>query len=144
MCIKILSLFSSRERAIEIMRPSIVKVAKTFVRILVPSVNSAADFDKLKDTIIRRAGRLWPFYDIAIAENNDNLLKLHVSNCPFAELAIRLGYIDIGPYVCQGDWEVAKDNIDKWVYERKHQIGTGDSFCDHTYKRKIIVQQATV
>ncbi len=138
LCIKILSFFSSREKAIEIMSPIIVKVAKIFVRILVPNVKNATDFDILKDTITKRASRLWPFYDISIAENNDNLLKLHVANCPFAELAIRLGYIDIGPFVCQGDWEVAKDNINKWDFERKHQIGTGDSYCDHTYKRKTL------
>lgn len=136
--IKLLSLFSSRGKAIEIMSPLIVKVAKLFVRILVPNVKNAADFDRLKDTITKRAIRLWPFYDITIAENNDNLLKLHVANCPFAELAIRLGYIDIGPFVCQGDWEVAKDNINKWDFDRKHQIGTGDSYCDHTYKRKTL------
>ena len=38
--------------------------------------------------------------------------------------------------MCQADWEIAKDNRDKWTFERSYQIGTGDSFCDHTYKRK--------
>ncbi len=72
---------------------------------------------------------MWLFYDITIAEKNDNLLKLHVANCPVAEMAVRLGYSDIvGPYICQGDYEVAKDNIDKWDFKRKHQIGTGDTF----------------
>ncbi len=118
------------------MRPIIVRIAKTFVRILVPYVDSADDFDKLKDIITRRAKWLRPFYDISIAENSSNILKLHVANCPFAELVILLGYIDIGPYVCSGDWEVAKDNINNWDFERKHQIGTGDSYCDHTYIRK--------
>ncbi len=136
--IKLLSLFSTREKAVAIMSPLIIKVAKMFVRILVPYVNNADDFDKLKDTITKRAPRLRLFYDITFAEKNDKLLKLHVANCPVAEMAERLGYTDLGPVICQGDWEVAKDNIDKWDFERKHQIGTGDSFCDHTYKRKTL------
>ena len=134
--IKFLSLFLTREKAIAIISPLIVKVAKIFVRILVPYVNNADEFDKLKNTITKRAPRLRLFYDITFAEKNDNLLKLHVANCPVVEMAVRLGYADIGPFICGGDWEVSKDNIDKWDFERKHQIGTGDSFCDHTYKRK--------
>jgi hypothetical protein len=31
---------------------------------------------------------------------------------------------------------MAEANQDKWLFERNHQIGTGDAFCDHTYKRK--------
>lgn len=134
--IKFLSLFMTREKAVVTISPLLIKSAKMFVRILVPNVKNAAEFDKLKDTITKRARRLWLFYDITIAEKNNNLLKLHVANCPFAEMAVRLGYADIGPVMCQCDWEVAKDNIDKWDFDRKHQIGTGDRFCDHTYKRK--------
>lgn len=118
------------------MSPLIIKAAKGFVGILVPNVNSAADFDKFKNIIMRRAPRLGLLYDITFPVKSDDLLKLHVANCPFAEMAKRLGYSDLCPYICHGDWEVAKDNIDKWDFERKHQIGTGDSFCDHTYKRK--------
>ena len=33
------------------------------------------------------------------------------------------------------DWAIARDNADKWKFERNYQIGTGDSYCDHTYKR---------
>jgi len=136
LCIKFLSVFWTREKAIAIMSPLIIKTAKRFVRILVPNVNSAADFDKFKNTIISRAPRLKLFYDITFPVKSDDLLKLHVANCPFAEMAKRLGYADLGHYICYGDWELAKDNIDKWDFERKHQIGTGDNFCDHTYKRK--------
>lgn len=94
--IKIMSLFMTREKAIAIMSPLIIKVAKMFVRILVPNVKNADDFDKLKDTITKRARKLRLFYDITIAEKNDNLLKLHVANCPVAEMAERLGYTDLG------------------------------------------------
>jgi predicted ArsR family transcriptional regulator len=80
---------------------------------------------------------LWkPFYDFDIAEENKNIFKLHVWNCPFCECLNGFGLTGLSPYVCEGDWAIARDNIDKWDFERSHQIGTGDSFCDHTYKRK--------
>lgn len=134
--IKILSLFLNRGKAITIMSPLIVKVAKIFVRFVVPKIRNAAEFDKLTVTITKRLRNLRLFYDVTIAEKNENPLKLHITNCPFAEMAARLGYPDPGPFICQGDWEVAKDNVDNFIFERAHQIGTGDSFCDHTYKRK--------
>ena len=65
--IKFLSLFLTREKAVAIMSPLIIKVAKIFVRILVPNVKNADDFDKLKDTITKRAPRLRLFYDITFA-----------------------------------------------------------------------------
>lgn len=137
LCIKVLSVFSTREKAIALMSPLVIKAAKRFVRILVPYVKRASDFDEFKKTITSRAPKLWLFYDITFSES-ENLLKLHVANCPFAEIAKRLGYADLGPIMCHSDWEVAKDNFDKWDFERKHSIGEGDSFCDHTYKRKLI------
>ena len=46
-----------------------------------------------------------------------------------------MGLLEMKPFVCQGDWDAARVHADKWVFERAHQIGTGDAFCDHTYKR---------
>ena len=120
------------------MSPLIIRTAKLFVGFVVPNIKSAADFDKLTDTITKRLQALWILYDVTFPEKNKNILKLHVVNCPVVEMAGRLGYRDIGPIICQGDWEVAKDNCDKWDFERQHQIGAGDSYCDHTYKRRTI------
>ena len=80
--------------------------------------------------------RLWkPLYEIEISEESNEVFKLHVSNCPFCEAFDRLGMSKLSPYVCEGDWAIARDNADKWQFKRKYQIGTGDSYCDHTYKR---------
>jgi hypothetical protein len=49
------------------------------------------------------------------------------------------GVPELNSYVCQGDWEIAKEHKGKWEFEREHEIGKGDSYCDHTYKR-ITVQ----
>ena len=79
---------------------------------------------------------LWKlFYDIEILKEDPNTFKLQVTNCPFCEALAMLGLKELGPYLCQADWEVAKDNFDKWGFHRENQIGTGDPFCDHTYHR---------
>ena len=79
---------------------------------------------------------LWRlFYDIEILKEDPNVFKLKVTNCPFYEALAMLGLKELGPYLCQADWEVAKDNFDKWGFHRENQIGTGDPFCDHTYHR---------
>jgi hypothetical protein len=56
-------------------------------------------------------------------------------NCPFCEVLNRTGLSDLSGYICEGDWAYARENKDKWLFERKFQIGTGDTICDHTYKR---------
>ncbi len=64
------------------------------------------------------------------------MIVLNYSNCLLCEGFFTLRMSEIGPYLCQSDWEIAKENVDKWDFERNHQIGTGDKYCDHTYKRK--------
>jgi hypothetical protein len=56
-------------------------------------------------------------------------------NCPFCEVLAALGLSRLSPYVCQGDWAFAEENKNCWGFERDHQIGTGNRFCDHTYRR---------
>ena len=65
----------------------------------------------------------------------NDVFKLHVSNCPFCEALNPMGMSKLSPYVREGDWAIARVNADKWKFERNNQIGTGDSYCDHTYKR---------
>ncbi|MDY6906077.1 MAG: hypothetical protein SWH61_15500 [Thermodesulfobacteriota bacterium] len=33
-------------------------------------------------------------------------------------------------------WQAKHKNAEHWDFERNHQIGGGDAFCDHTYIRK--------
>jgi hypothetical protein len=47
-----------------------------------------------------------------------------------------VGLSYLNPHICEGDWAKANENRKKWLFERTHQIGTGDSFCDPTYLRK--------
>ena len=135
--IHLTSLFIGKERAFNAWSPRMTHVAKKVVRMFVPDIASARDFDQLPS---KMKSRLWFWrllYDIKITEDTKDTFQLHLGNCPFCEVFSYTGLSKLNPYVCQGDWAFAAENKDKWRFERKHQIGTGDSFCDHTYRRIV-------
>lgn len=132
---KFLSIFLGKEKAIEVVGTRLTETAKRSLKFWVPRIDNAQDFDSFPAKM-KKNFRLWkPFYDIEISKEGNDIFKLHVSNCPFCEALNRLGMSKLSPYVCEGDWAIARDNADNWKFERNYQIGTGDSYCDHTYKR---------
>jgi hypothetical protein len=131
------SIFIGRKEAIASAGPALTRAAKRSLRYWVPALERPEDFDRFAPSMKSRF-RLWkPLFDIAVLEETRDKFKLRVFNCPFCEVLKASGLRELGPYVCEGDWVVARDNSDKWTFERERQIGTGDDFCDHTYMRKI-------
>lgn len=130
------SIFVGKEKAIKQIGPSATFITKQTLKFWVPKIKNADDFDSFPSGMKANFWLWKPFYDFDIAEENKNIFKLHVWNCPFCECLNGLGLRDLSPYVCEGDWAIARDNIDKWDFERSHQIGTGGRFYVHTYKRK--------
>ena len=134
--IYIFSAFLGKEEAIQLLGPFATRIAKLMLIFFVPRIKNAREFD-LVPSKIKEKFWLWkPLFDYSISYEDSNIVKLYVSNCPFYEAFDKLGLREMGPYICQGDWEIAKEYFDRWDFERSHQIGTGDSFCDPTYKRK--------
>lgn len=132
---KMLSLFLGQEKAVEVVGPRLTHSAKRFLKFWVPKIDNPQDFDSFP-VKMKKNFRLWaPLFDIEISEENNDLFKLYIPNCPFCEALNRIGLSALSRYVCEGDWAIARDNADKWKFERNYQIGTGDSYCDHTYKR---------
>ncbi len=130
-----LSLVMGKERSVELVGPKITHLSKLALRFWIPEIRDATDFDSFR-VKMRANLDVWRlFYDVTVEKDDPDTFRIRVQNCPFCEMLINAGYPEIGPHVCQGDWEVAKENAHKWRFEREHQIGTGDSFCDHTYKR---------
>jgi hypothetical protein len=128
--------FIGKEKAIVFWGPGVTAMAKRSLRYWVPQIKTAAEFDSFPSRIKARF-RLWrPFFDLSVVQEDHDTFRIHVQNCPFCEAFNSLGMSQMGPYLCQGDWEVAKEHSDKWGFHRKHQIGTGDSYCDHTYFRR--------
>ncbi|WP_027183102.1 L-2-amino-thiazoline-4-carboxylic acid hydrolase [Desulfovibrio inopinatus] len=133
--IKTLSIFMSQQKAIEKIGPIVTVIAKQTLKYWVPTICVPNEFDAFPQKM-KRNFKLWRlFYDIEVSEENSNVFKLFISNCPFCEALNSFGFPNLSAYICEGDWAIAHDNSDKWIFERAHQIGTGDSFCDHTYKR---------
>ncbi len=115
--------------------PSATYAAKQALRLWVPKIERPEDFDFFSIEMKKKFW-LWKlFYDIEISIENTDIFKLHLSNCPFCEVLNTFGLSNLSSYICEGDWAIANDNKEKWLFERTHQIGTGDTFCDHTYKR---------
>lgn len=134
--IYLLSPFIGKDKAIKLIGPLATYVAKFALIFFVPRIKGASEFHLVSSKIKERYWLWKPLFDYSIAYQNQNLVQLHVSYCPFYEALNKLRLKEMGPYICQGDWEIAKDYSDKWDFDRVHQIGTGDNFCDHTYKRK--------
>jgi len=133
--VKILSILTGQQKAIERIGPVATSIAKQTLKYWVAEISGPKDFDSFSAKM-KSNFKFWrPFYDIEVSEENENVFKLCVSNGPFCEALNGFNLQSLSAHLCEGDWAIAKDNPDKWGFERAHQIGTGDSFCDHTYNR---------
>jgi hypothetical protein len=132
---KLLTPVVGAQRAVAIIGPLATALAKLSLKLSMPRIGAKEDFDRFA-LKMERTLMLWkPLFDVEIAERNEDLLKLRISNCPFCDVLSACGHSRLSPYVCQGDWAFAEANKERWAFHRSHQIGTGDRFCDHTYKR---------
>jgi hypothetical protein len=138
---KVLSVFVGEKKSVEIIGPIATNLAKQSLKFWVPKIDNSDDFDVFPGKMKKNFWIWRPFYDIEITEETDDVFRLHVSNCPFCEVLNRFGLSKLSAYVCEGDWAIAKDNSKKWLFERSHQIGTGDRYCNHTYKRLKTIKQ---
>jgi hypothetical protein len=131
-----LSIFIGKEKAIKLCGPFFTLVSKPFARNWVPKVDSASDFDNFSIKM-QRGFWLWkPFFDFSIAQDNSDVFQLKITYCPICDVIQTFGLSDLAPFVCDADWQVAKENEEKWIFTRTYQLSTGDSYCDHTYLRK--------
>jgi L-2-amino-thiazoline-4-carboxylic acid hydrolase-like protein len=133
--IHLLSVFIGKQRAVEKLGPFVTMFAKSMQQFFPPKINNASEFDLFKSRVKGRQKFWGILYDYPIEYPDEDSVQLLIQNCPFAEAANYLKISEIGPYMCQGDREVAKDNSEKWSFERKFQIGTGDKICDFKYIR---------
>ena len=130
------SLSDGRKKVVALVGPSLTRAAKHSLRYWVPALDRPEDFDRFAPSMKSRFWIWKLLYDFVVIEETRDIFKLRISNCPFCEVLKAMGLPELGPYVCEGDWAKAGENSDKWTFDRQHQIGTGDSFCDHTYMRK--------
>lgn len=133
----LLSVIAGRSKAVKITGRFVTKLAKIFLGIMVPSIDSPVKFDRFRERIRRNYLLCRLFYDIHITQDSPDFIQFKINNCPVCETMLKYGFSDLSSYACSGDWEIAKENKDKWLFARRQTIGTGASFCNPTYMRKI-------
>lgn len=137
----ILALFRGKKNAIALIGPRITNAAKSSLRYWVPDILDSSQFDLFRKAL-RNNIRRWKFlFDMTVVEDTPDTFKINVANCPFCEVFAFVGLREMNHYFCQGDWEKAKDNKEKWTFERTHTIAAGADFCDHTYRRIALDKQ---
>ncbi len=75
-------------------------------------------------------------YDISIEYEDSKSIVFQYKNCPHCEAFFSLGMPELAEYACESDWVIARKNALMWDFERSQQIGTGDDYCNHTYRKK--------
>lgn len=131
-----LSIFVGKEKAIKLCGPFFMLASKPFARNWVPKLEKASDFDDFSAKM-RKGFWLWkPFFDFSIVKDNRDVFKLEITYCPICDVIQAIGLSGLAHFVCEADWQVAKENEGKWLFKRNYQLSTGDSYCDHTYIRK--------
>lgn len=130
-----LSFFMGKENAVKRIGPGVTLLARSLQQFFPPKIDNASEFDLFKLKLNHKQ-KIWRIlYDYPIEYPDDDTAKLIIRKCPFAEALENLNISEMGYYMCQGDWEVAKANSGKWQFERHCTVATGGTVCDFTYKR---------
>ena len=131
----LISVFTGKQKAVAILGPTVTIFAKSIQQFFPPKIIKASEFDLFKSKL-KDKHKIWSIlFDYPIEYPDENTAKLVIQNCPFAKSMTKLKVSELGYYMCQGDWEVAKENSEKWEFERTCTIGTDGTICDFTYKR---------
>ena len=134
---RVLTLFITKDKANKLCGQYLTLIAEFILKCTLPKIKSPSEFDIFKNKMKKNL-RLWkPLVDFSIIDEDDNSIKLHIFHCPLSEILIKAGHPELAEYICQGDLKAAENNAQNWLFNREHQIGKGDTFCDHTYKRKV-------
>jgi hypothetical protein len=133
---RFLSIFIGKERAIKLCGPFFTKATMPFARNWVPKLQCASDFDSFSSKMQKNFWLWKPFFDFSIVQDDSEVFKLKFTYCPICDVYQLFKLSGLTHYACEADWKVAKENEEKWTFQRKHQLSTGDSYCDHSYLRK--------
>ena len=132
-----LSAVAGRPKAVRIVGRVLTAVAKRFVSLAIPSIPAPDQFDHFRNRVKRNYDFFGILYDITVTVDAADAVQFNIHNCPFCETLRKYGFSDLSKYACAGDWIIARENKDKWIFDRQQTIGTGGAFCNPTYRRKI-------
>lgn len=136
---KTLSLFVGRRKAIELVGPSVTTVVRIIAEVsLIPNIHHPVEFGRFVKKMKSNMHKLRLLYDVSVDYEDKDTIIFNYKNCPHCEAFYSFGMPEFGPYACDSDWVIARKNAEMWSFERTHQIGIGDTYCNHTYKRNSL------
>jgi hypothetical protein len=128
--------FLGEKRAIRIVGKQLTSAAALGAKLIVPRINSKLDFAIFREKIKRNFLFFDKFLCLRIENETQDKIEFRFQFCPVTKMLTIFGLSEICKYSCAGDWMLAKENKEYWTFTRKQTIGTGGSYCDHTYSRK--------
>lgn len=128
--------FLGKKRAIQIIGKQLTSAGGLVAGLIVPRVNSKQDFAIFRGKIKRNFLFFEKFLRLRIENETQDKIEFRFQFCPVTKMLTIFGLPEICKYSCAGDWKLAKKNKENWKFTRKQTIGTGGSYCDHTYSRK--------
>ncbi|NTW07277.1 MAG: L-2-amino-thiazoline-4-carboxylic acid hydrolase [Syntrophaceae bacterium] len=132
----VLTPFLGKKRAIRIVGRQLTSASVLAAKLIVPRINSKLDFSIFKERIKRNFLFFEKLLCLRIENETQDKIEFKFRFCPVTEMLKMLGLPELCKYSCAGDWKVAKENKEYWVFTRKQTIGTGGLYCNHTYSRK--------
>jgi hypothetical protein len=131
-----LRLFLGQKRAIRIVGKQLVLEVKLVAKLIVPRINSKMEFPLFKQKIKRNFLFFRKLLHLRIENETKDRIEFKFNFCPVAKILTSFGLSELCKYSCAGDWKLAKENKEYWIFEREQTIGTGGLYCNHTYSRK--------
>jgi hypothetical protein len=128
--------FLGKKRAIQITGKQLTSAGGLVAGLIVPRVNSKHDFAIFREKIKRNFLLFEKILRVRIENETQDKIEFRIQFCPVTKMLTIFGLSEICKYSCAGDWKLAKKNRGNWEFTRKQTIGTGGSYCDHTYSRK--------
>lgn len=132
----LLTPFFGKERAIQFVGRQLTLAASFVAKLIVPRINSKLDFSIFQQKIKRNFLFFGKLYHLRIAKETRNTIEFRFRFCPVTKIFTIFGLADLCKYSCAGDWRLAEKNKDYWTFNRDQTIGTGGTYCNHTYSRK--------
>ncbi len=131
-----LRLFIGKKRAIRIVGRQLILAGSLVAKLIVPRINSKLDFPIFKQKIKRNFLFFRKLLHLRVENETQDRIEFKFNFCPVAKILMAFGLSELCKYSCAGDWKLAKENKEYWIFEREQTIGTGGLYCNHTYSRR--------
>ncbi len=97
--IYIAKIFIGKEKAVRLCGPYATSLAKYFLKLMLPQIDKPEDFGLFRSKTKEKFWLWRPLYDFEIKEENENILKLNIWNCPFCEVLSLSGLPELNQHV---------------------------------------------